>query len=253
MKVGLNLYSLRTLIETEEGFFSVMEKVKQMGYDFVQCARMNLPKESFKKISDKTGLDIVLTHVSESAIVDETDKTIKEHEYFGCKNIGLGAMSPAIITDEKVVKEKIDKLNLAGKVMKEKGFKFFYHAHHFDFYKHDGQTIFDYIVQNAPYINITLDTYWLQYGGVNVIEYVKKLKGRIECVHLKDYKIVKSDKGFAPVFTSVGDGNMNFKDIIAECEKSGTKYFIVEQDNAVDAEDPLKEVEKSVKYLKQHF
>ena len=85
------------------------------------------------------------------------------------------------------------------------------------------------------------------------MEYIKKLKGRIECVHLKDYKIIRGAKLYDPVFASVGEGNMNFKDIIKACKKAGTKYFIVEQDNAVDFEDPLKEVEKSVKYLKQNF
>ena len=253
MQVGLNLYSIRTLVETEENFLSVMKKVKDMGYDFVQCSRMSFPKETFKRISDETGLKIVLTHVSEKEILDQTQETMLSHEYYGCKNIGLGAMTPTLIVDEKGVKDKIDKLNTAGKVMKESGFKFFYHAHHFEFYKHNGQTVFDYIIENAPHINIILDTYWLQYGGVSVIEQVKKLKGRIECVHLKDYKIVKVDKGYAPVFTSVGDGNMNFKDIIKACKKSGTKYFIVEQDNAIDFENPLEEVAKSVRYLKQNF
>ena len=221
MKVGLNLYSIRNLVKTEEDFLSTCKKLKEMGYDFIQCSAMPLSPKIYKKVSKKTGLPIVLTHMPEKRILEETEILMQEHAEYGCKNIGLGCINAKDIVDEKVAKESIDKLNEVGKKMMDNGFKFFYHAHHFEFYKYqNGQTLFDYIIENAPFINITLDTYWLQYGGVNVIEYIKKLKGRIECVHLKDYKIIHTKKGYEPIFTSIGDGNMNFKDIIKECKKA---------------------------------
>ena len=46
---------------------------------------------------------------------------------------------------------------------------------------------------------------------------------------------------------------MNFEKIIANMKACGTKYFLVEQDNAADLPDTLGLVTKSVKYLNENF
>ena len=104
---------------------------------------------------------------------------------------------------------------------------------------------------DAPYINFTLDTYWIQYGGNDVVETIKKLKGRIECVHFKDYMIAVNaeGKGFEPRFAPVGDGNINFARALEAAREAGAKYFLVEQDNAALLPDTLGQVERSVKYV----
>jgi len=53
------------------------------------------------------------------------------------------------------------------------------------------------------------------------------------------------------VFAPVGDGTMNFAAIVEKMKKCGTKYFLVEQDNAPDFEDPFAQVERSIKYIKE--
>ena len=191
-------------------------------------------------------------------IINDTETLMEEHAIFGCKNIGLGAMGSAVLLDEKNCKETIEKLNAAGERMQKNGFSFFYHNHHHEFYKYDGVTVLDYMIENAPYINFTFDTYWAQFGGVSVADYVEKLNGRIGCVHLKDYKIEAKTKDdgkptASPIFAPVGCGNIDFKALVPKMLASGTKYFIVEQDNAVEFECPLGEVEKSVNYIKKEL
>lgn len=250
MEAGLNLYSIRNLIKTEEDFLDTAKKLKEMGYTYIQYSGGPYDPEMIKRVSEASGLPVVLTHVPMDRIINDTDKLMEEHAMFGCKNIGLGAMPVDVIVDEAKCKETIAKLNEAGKRMQEKGFKFFYHNHHIEFYKHNGQTVFDYMLENAPYINFTADTYWLQFGGVNVIEYLEKLKGRIECVHLKDYGIFKKDNWFEPKFTSVGDGTIDFKKIVPKLKEWGVKYFLVEQDNAADLPDTLAPIGRSINYIK---
>ena len=57
-------------------------------------------------------------------------------------------------------------------------------------------------------LNITLDTYWVQFAGCDIIEYMELLSGRIECIHLKDIAISpeKCEHRMMPV----GQGNINF-------------------------------------------
>ena len=256
MEVGLNLYSVRSLIKTEEDFLKTTKKLKEMGYTFMQFSGAPFNAEMIKRVSEECNMPVVLTHVPFDRICNDTENLVKEHLLFGCKNIGIGSMPEKSWGEEEVTLDRIKKLNEAGAKIKALGSKLFYHNHHSEFIRlKNGQTVFEYMIENAPNINFTLDSYWVQVGGLDPATFAKKLKGRIECVHLKDYRITKKprDDGeflFEPKFAPVGDGNLDFKKIVKAFKKAGTKYFLVEQDDAIDYEDPLYQVERSVKYLK---
>ena len=256
MEFGLNLYSLRNLIKTEEAFLDTAIKLRKMGYSFLQYSGGPYDADMITRVSQKSGMPVVLTHVPTQRIVDDTDALMEEHSRFGCRNIGLGAMDRALIPNKEALYAEIEKLENAGKKMAENGYKFFYHNHHFEFFKHGDETVLDYMIKNAPHINFTLDTFWVQFGGASIADVVDKLAGRIECVHLKDYKLFENKDalaGFEPRFAPVGDGTIDFKSLIPKMQAAGVKYFLVEQDNAADLPDPLGQVERSIKYLKENF
>ncbi len=258
MNVGLNLFSLKPFIQNEADFLDTALKLKEMGYSYLQFAGGTFDADVITRVSQGSGLPFYLTHVAIDRILGDTDALMEEHARFGCTNIGLAAMKPAVIADEVKCKETIEALNKAGEKMKQNGFNFFYHHHNFEFYKHGGETVFDYMINNAPYINFTADTYWLQYGGTSVVDTLKKLKGRIGCVHLKDYGMsfepTEDGKGrFVPVFAPVGDGSIDFHAVIEAAKESGTTYFFVEQDNAPKFENPFEQVKRSIDYIKKEF
>lgn len=245
-------------MKDEETFINTAIKLREMGYDVLQFSGAPFDADLITRVSRASGLPVVLTHVPMDRILDDTDALMEEHSRFGCARIGLGMMPIKYMADENECKSAVEGLERAAQRMSESGFSFFYHNHHYEFLKIGGITLIEYMLQNAPHINFTLDTYWAQYGGVSVLDYVKKLNGRIECVHLKDYMVDvnTSEDGkisAAPIYAPVGDGNIDFKTIIPEMQKSGTKYFIVEQDNASSLPDTLGQVERSIKYLKGEF
>ena len=85
------------------------------------------------------------------------------------------------------------------------------------------------------------------------------MAGRIDCVHLKDYQIIRkrvSPEETGPVspdYAPVGKGSLKWAEIIPAMQASGTKNFIVEEDSAALYADTLAEVEYSIKYLKANF
>lgn len=252
MQAGLNLFSIRNYLDTEEHFLEAAQKLKEMGYSYIQYSGGAFDPDRIARVSNQTGLPVVLTHVPMNRIVEDTRALMEEHAKFGCRNIGLGAMPPNEIANESRCKAMIEQLDRAGEVMKANGFSFFYHHHHFEFFKHNGQTVFDYIIENAPNINFTLDTYWLQYGGVDLGATIDRLKGRICCVHLKDYMIINSPEapgGFTPIFAPVGDGTIDFAALIPRMKAAGAQYFLVEQDNAATMPDPMEQVKRSIQYI----
>ena len=256
MQAGLNLYSIRNYLDTEAHFLEAAKALKEMGYSYIQYSGGAFDADRIARVSAQSGLPVVLTHVPMDRIVNDTQALMEEHAKFGCKNIGLGAMPPDAIADESRCKQMIEQLNKAGEVMQQNGFSFFYHHHHFEFFKHGGQTVFDYIIENAPYINYTLDTYWLQYGGVDVGATIDRLKGRICCVHLKDYMITNTPENpgaFTPIFAPVGDGNIDFASLLPRMRAAGAQYFLVEQDNAATLPDTMEQVGRSIKYIKANL
>lgn len=257
MNLGLNLYSLRGLISTEEGFLNTAKALKAQGYTYLQYSGGPYDADMIRRVSKEAGMPVVLTHVPLPRILDETQALMEEHASFGCRNIGLGMMPTAVVRDEKACKETIASLERVGEEMEKAGFHFFYHHHHFEFYKHGGQTVFDYMIENAPHINFTVDTYWLQYGGVDVLSTLKKLNGRMACVHLKDYMIEPYEENgaakFRPVYAPLGEGTLDFPAIVSQMKAGGAKYFLVEQDNATEKSDPLQEARKSADYAKKHL
>ncbi len=257
MKAGLNLHSIRNLIKTEESFLETAQKLKEMGYSYLQYSGAPLEPERIKRVSDATGLPIVLTHVPMDRIIGDTEKLMEDHAFFGCKNIGLGSMPNKTVLDTEAFKKSVEDLNAAGERMQKNGFKFFYHHHHYEFFKLKGEnvTAIEYMLKNAPYINFTADTHWIQRGGADVCETLEKMKGKLECVHLKDYKIEyneetgKFDSNFAPV----GEGNLNFKKIVETLKNCGAKYYLVEQDNAAILPDTLDVVKRSIDYIQKEL
>lgn len=250
-KFGLNLYSLREQIKTENALCETLEKLKAMGYSFVQFSGAPFDADMIRRATKKTGVPTVLTHVPIERITDDTDKLIDEHFSIDCAYIGLGAMPAKIIADKSALIEKIDKLEAAAEKMEKRGVKFFYHNHHMEFFKYNGKTVLDMIAERAPHINFTLDTYWVQYGGADVYDVIEKLAGRILCVHLKDYMVAQCDGKFEPKFAPLGQGNMDFVKIISAMRAAGTEYFIVEQDNATEFDEPFDQVRISAEYLKK--
>ena len=257
MEIGLNLYSIRNFLKTEEDFLAAAKKLRDMGYSYMQYSGGEFDPERIKRVSEASGLPVHLVHVPLDRILYDTDALMRDLEVFGCRNIGLGLMSANILLDPQTFRTKVSELDAVAVYLKQHGFTFSYHHHHYEFFKRDGETLFDYMIKNAPNINFTVDTYWLQYGGVDVLATLDKLKGRIVCAHIKDYGITTEFREgkfvFVPVYVPVGNGTMDFKAIVAKLNECGTKYFFVEQDNATHLPDPLGEVEQSVSYIKKNL
>lgn len=253
MKFGLNLFSLRKQIATKEAFYATACRLADMGYDYLQFSGEPFDPETIEEVSRRAGLPVLLTHVPLDRILHDTKALVAEHAVFGCARVGLGSMPFKNLPEQEML-DNIVTLRTATERLREEGAAFFYHNHQHEFIKlSSGKTVFDALIEEIPALNFTLDTHWLQLGGVSILEYIERCKGRIECVHLKDYLPTFPDGKFKPKFAPVGDGNINWHDVIPKFLASGTRYFFVEQDDATDAEDPFAEVGRSIRYLKEHF
>ena len=248
MKLGAQLYSLRTFTQSKEDLYDTIVKCKAMGYQNVQFSGVAyMEPEIWAEISQKTGMEIVCTHNAYDRIVNDTDKLIEEHKTFGCSVIGLGGMPgefrgslAALENFFAVMEEPVKKIEAAG-------MHFAYHNHAFEFepFSDAEGCAYDTIIERCPTWHLILDTGWIQFAGRSAAEYIERIGGeRLQNIHFKEFKCVDRD-----TICPCGNGFSDFPAIIAACEKVGVKNALVEQDNAVSKDDPFGEMEKSAKFL----
>ncbi len=248
MKLGAQMYTVRDFCQTPEEISKTLARIADIGYTTVQISgTCDYDAAWMAEQLKRNGLECVLTHTKAEKILADPIGVCNEHKTFGCKNIGLGIMPKGDFSPEGYDAFVRDYLPIA-KTLKENGCKLYYHNHHQEFWKReDGKNSLEKLVEDFPadLLNITLDTYWIQFAGGDPAAWIEKLADRLECIHLKDLTIVNKEQRTAPV----GYGNMNFKSILKAAEKAGTKYLLVEQDDCFD-EDPFDCLKKSYDYLK---
>lgn len=245
---GAQLYTVRDFIKTPEDIEASLKKVANIGYKAIQVSGMaDIEPERLHEIAMENGLDIVITHVSEDRILNATDRVIEAHKILGCQNIGLGCMHEkyrnggvegyrAFIKDFTPVVEKIEAA----------GMHFNYHNHHFEYARFDDRVMIDLLQEEMPMLRFIPDVYWIQVGGRNPADQIKKMSGRIDVCHLKDLQIEVDKQVMAPV----GEGNLDMPAILKACEEAGVKYAMVEQDDTRGI-DPFKALEISYHNLEK--
>ena len=271
---GLQAYSVRDHFDTEENLVAAFKELKSMGYSHIQTALFHTyPAAFLKKAADEAGITFCGTHYIWDRICSDVDLTVAEHKTLGTKYIGIGGVFGETFNTVESTEEFIAKFNEIAKIYSKYGFVLTYHNHSHEFKKlEDGKTVFDHLIEgfDPETTAFVLDTYWVQHGGADVRATIERLNGRIAILHLKDmeachrttYNVVEVVDGqpeikkvtvSAPAITEVGQGNINFKDIIPLAEKCGVKYFVVEDDRAPSTGDSYRAVKKSADYIKANL
>ncbi|MBR2432158.1 MAG: sugar phosphate isomerase/epimerase [Clostridia bacterium] len=255
MKVGVQMYTVRDYCKDLDGFADTLARLADMGFSTVQvsgtCAyEADWLAEQLKK----NGLTCNLTHYNYDRIINETEKVIEEHKTFGCKYIGVGSL-PGIFSKEQdkipeFCETFVNKALPAAKQIADAGLLFMYHNHSQEYTnKIDGKTCMEYLSDKfAPNeMGFTLDTYWVKFGGYDPVDEVKRLNGRLPCVHFKDMAVEADGERH---FTWCGNGIIDFSSIGQALKDAGTEYIFIEQDKTFDCEpDPFKCLANSKRYL----
>lgn len=249
MKIGAQLFTLRNSCKTLDDLSLSLRKVADMGYSTVQLSgTCPFDAQWMKDQLSANGLQCVVTHTPKDELTQNIQKVCADHKVFGCGYVGLGMFSFKNDPLEEQYKEFCDTYRSVAKAIKEQGLLFMYHNHNSEFRKLGGKTILRKMAEDfAPdEMGFILDTFWIQAGGANPVEYIREFAGRIPCIHLKDFRY---DPEIKNCICAIGDGNINFEAVAAAAADSGVEYMLVEQDNCY-GEDPFEAMRRSYEYLK---
>ncbi len=154
------------------------------------------------------------------------------------------------------LKALAERANRAGEKCRQAKIQLCYHDHSFEFQKlADGQTGWDVLVKHfdPELVKFELDVFWAQIGGMDPVKTITNLKGRIAQLHLKDLlrgtpTMYDESKVPPEAFKELGNGIIDWKDILQAAEAAGVVQCHVEQDQSPD---PIASIGESLKYLKQ--
>lgn len=249
MKVAAQLYTLREFLKTPEDIAQSLKKVKAIGYNAVQASGIGpIGDREFKELADREGLAIVATHVPYGDLRDNLDAVIEKHRIYDCKYVGLGGLPNDYRTSREGYSTFAKEASEIARKLKEAGLQFIYHNHDFEFVKFDGKTGMDILLEECdPAVGFEIDVYWVQAGGADPIEWIHKVSGRMQVIHLKDMAVTFERK---QRFAEVGEGNLNFRRILDACAETGVEWAPVEQDQCYDR-DPFESLAISYKNLRE--
>lgn len=256
---GLALYTLRDDMGTNAK--ETLKAVAAAGYKYIEAAGYNNGKfynmtpEAFKSLLTELHLNAVSTHQGavtlENADAMMADVKAAGFEYFvvpvppmGLFKYDQNTRTMSMMGGAKNLAKILDTL---GAKAKTAGLKLLYHNHDFEFIKDtEGIVTIDYLLENCnpELVNFQMDLYWVTKAGANPLAYFEKYPGRFKIWHVKD---MDEQGRFAPV----GKGIIDFTKILAEKEKSGMRYYMVEQDMTFDGLKPLEAIKISHEGLGQ--
>ena len=263
--IALQLYSVRTDMEAD--FEGTLKKVKELGYDGVEFAGLyGKSVAEVKKLCEEIGLVPISAHVPYGELL-KGEETFKTYAEIGCKYIVIPWIGAEYLAGGEKNAEFNENVKKFGELANANGMKLCYHNHDFEFQKADGEYKLDrlYSDVSADLLLTQLDTCWVNVGGENPADYIRKYNGRIEIIHLKDFVGSKSENMYGLIGTDgkeapkeatkfelrpVGCGVQNFPAILDACKEVNAKWVIVEQDSPSMDKTPLECAETSINYLK---
>ncbi|GMN10587.1 sugar phosphate isomerase/epimerase [Croceitalea sp. MTPC9] len=235
---GLALYTVRDAMG--EDAKTTLKSVAEIGYKNIEAAGYkdgkyyHMKPAEFKSYLEELKLIPVGTHQSsvtlENAEIEMADAKAAGFEYFVVPippmwlfTFDSETMTMGMTGSAENLANILDEL---GEKANEAGLKLLYHNHDFEFKKDStGIVPIDYLLENCnpKYVNFQMDLFWVTKAGADPLAYFEKYPGRFKIWHVKDMD--KEGK-----FSPVGNGTIDFARILAEKEKSGMEYYLIEQD-----------------------
>ncbi|MBQ8638612.1 MAG: sugar phosphate isomerase/epimerase [Lachnospiraceae bacterium] len=246
-RIGAQYYTLRESIKTVADFEETCRKVREIGYKTVQISGTPLAAADMKPILDKYGLQVTVTHKGYELFRDNLQEIIDYNKTLGCQICGIGSMPDYYRQSDENLTEFIEGINKAAKELRKEGLYLGYHNHALEFVKYNGHFIMDRLISETDPENIVfiVDTYWLQVGGMDPASFIRKLGKRAMAIHFKD---LKANTNNTTEMAEIGEGNLDWDEIINACEEAGAQWVLVEQDTC--QRDPFESMKMSYEYLK---
>lgn len=276
---AVQMIQIGSVMGSEEKARNTMRLMKEAGYDGIELNGFMIKKMppivsilttlagmpigrtgklDWRKLMAESDLKVVSVHEDLGSISRDPKAVIEEAKDFHTNYVVITGMHRFDYSDKAAVLELADKLNAAGKSLKEGGISLLYHNHNCEFRKvESGVTAYDLLLEKTDpeYVNFEFDSYWPTEAGVDTVALMRRLGSRMKLYHINDRgtrvsgpggQILKSDS------MELGYGNMNLVEMVEIAKENGVDAIILESHKNWVDKDPVKSFQLSAEFLNKY-
>ncbi len=267
--IGIQMSTIKKKVD-ELGAYETLKACAEMGYHCMEVSQIPMTPENvsgMKKACDEfkikiaansAALEPMMPGMPGEFLTTDFDKIVEDCKKLDTDMLRIGMLPITCMGSREKAIDFVKRADEMAERLGEHGIDLYYHNHHVEFIKYDGQYLLDIIKDNTKKMGFELDIHWIHRGGENPVTFINQYAGRIRLLHLKDYRIAQMKlpeggfdmKAFGGQFynliefAEVGEGNLPIKECIEAGLAGGSEDFLIEQDDTY-GRDPFESLKIS--------
>ncbi|QGK72232.1 TIM barrel protein [Allosaccharopolyspora coralli] len=240
----------------QTGPYEVLRRLRDSGFSAVEVSQIAMTPENvaeMRRAKDELGTDFGALSAGlgggpNDSLLEDFGKIVKDAKELGSSRLRIGMMPFPAMASHEALLEFCRQAEDVSTRLADEDITLYYHNHHIEFAKRGGSTLLDIIRTEAPTMRLEIDVHWVQRGGKDPVRTLQRYAGLVDLVHLKDYRVGELEPAafealqngdraaFMQAFTGVvqfgevGEGNLDWTEIVDESLASGAEYLFIEQD-----------------------
>lgn len=224
MKTGIQISSLKPLIQTEETLRETCGKIAALGCGTVQLQWLGreIPVDTVAEILRENGMGSL-------GIQDFYGRVLEDFEYYVNLNAATGgcwftvSRIPEDCKSPLGLAEFIRQLRHMQQRLDEFGQKLLFHPVTADYRAVLGMNAVEYLMDAMPELELCLDLYHLNRNCGDMPGFLRRYAGRIPMVHFKD-------EDAAGNLVPAGTGIVRWQGVTEACRETGVLWALAEQE-----------------------
>ena len=250
MEIGIQISSVRSFLQDNAGVCESFIKAAQMGYKYIQVQWVSpdVRADVVQRALIDAGLNCVGTQDYYDEVVPRINNVIADNIQWGGRYVTVSGIPVRFRSLEGCVQLAAE-LDTVVKRTEAAGLTLAFHPVYSDYAAHDGRALFDTLLEHATAsMQVCLDAYHVVKAGYDPSDWIRRLAGRIDLIHFKDYAI---DGAGGEALSPVGQGVIDWEPIVRACHATGVKYCFAEQETSI--KDPFECLAESYNFIRDRL
>ncbi|MGX7031459.1 sugar phosphate isomerase/epimerase family protein [Vagococcus zengguangii] len=241
-KTALQLWSVKEACV--ENFAKTLCEVADMGYEGIEFAGYyDMPAEALRELLEELKLEVAGSHIPIERLRESFDDVVAYEKTIGNQRIVVPWLQHET-TDEWLA--AFEELTMFQEKLAARDMTLIYHNHAHELLDFEAFNVLAEMANHVPTIKFEVDTYWIAYGGLDVLDWLNTYKERVELLHIKELM----GTGDARESTEIGNGVLPISDYVAFAQEYAIEWLIIEQE-AFQNHTPLESARLNVERLKE--
>lgn len=234
------------------GVGETFRRVRELGIRDIELSKVAVTDETLAEMQAacrEYGMHVLaLTVICASHLEGEPgdqldrdfDKIVARCHALGASYVRVGMLPRRCLNSRDEYLRAAAEFDGYGRRLLAEGIHLYLHNHHYEFQRFGDKFGLELLAENTDpaHVGFELDTHWVQRGGQDPAKWIRRLAGRVDLLHLKDYRIqpppseqvTRATLQGCIEFAEIGAGNLDWPEIFAAAKEAGVVYYPIEQD-----------------------